>query len=107
MNVVGMPGSEEVKWLWKNKRSEIEKHYPGCLITLCKRSGKPYKIAVRVSEQPFTDCIYSTLDEKDDYAEWVSCQERKFFELIDELLEDFPEKEKLEFVHPDKVAEYL
>jgi len=107
MNVVGMPGSEEVKWLWEKRRSKIEKHYPGCPITACKRSGKPYKIAVRVSEQPFTDCIYSTLDEKDDYAEWVSYHERRFVDLIDELLEDFPGKEKLEHVHPSKQMEYL
>ena len=107
MNVVGIPGSEEVKWLWKNRRSEIKKHYPECLIALCKRSGKPYKIAVRVSEQPFTDCVYSTLDEKEEYAEWVSHQERRFVNLIDELLEGFTAKKDLELVHPDKLMEYL
>jgi hypothetical protein len=107
MKVVGLPGSEALKWLWREKRSKIEMYYPGCPITLEKKSGRPCKITVRVSKEPFRNFLYSTLEEKEEYARWVLCEEERFSDVVERLLEDFNAKKETEFICPDELFEYL
>ena len=89
---------EEMKWLWEQRLKEIREHYKGKEVTLHKQRGVPSKISLRVSDRSMRDVIFSTPDEKLDYANQVhdSLKEFRLYieELIDEKIEEDVAKEK-------------
>jgi len=81
--------SDEIHWIWNNKKSEFEAAYPNCDIIFEKIDEKRYAISVRMLNISMTDLINTTPKEKWDYGDYVFVQEQVFYELAEDIAEDY------------------
>jgi len=77
-----------MKWLWENRLKEIREHFKDFEITLHKQRGIPSKISLKVSDRSMRDVIFSTADEKCDYANQVHDSLKEFRLYIEELIDE-------------------
>lgn len=86
--------SDTIHWIWGNKRSEFEKAYPDCDITLEKIDDERHAISVRILNISMTDLIDMTPDDKWYYGDYVFGQEHAFRDVADGVVDDYREMTK-------------
>lgn len=81
--------SEAIHWIWDNRRSEFEKAYPNCDITLDNIDGKLHALSIRILNISMTELIKMTPDNKWYYGDYVYGQEHNFKEIADSVVDDY------------------
>lgn len=80
---------QEITWLWKHKKQDIEKQYSGSPLVLLPGDNALQSLSIKINETPFSVCLQSMQSEKFSYAGLVQAKELEFCELIEKLLEDY------------------
>jgi hypothetical protein len=89
MSLVSEFDPNAIDWVWKIKREDIEKAYPGRPMKLGEEDGIPMKLSVKVLDTTMTEVIRSTPEDKGYFAEDVLKHERDFADLMEEILEGY------------------
>ena len=77
-----------LRWIKKNRWSELAEHYKDYTVTLHKKKGDPYKISLKLPDRQITDVVFSNSDEKWEYAGKLRDVFRDFQLYITELTMD-------------------
>jgi len=78
--------SEEWEWLLVNHYQEIQDMLKGCKVDITKTTDRDYEIIITIIDQPFTDFIYATPDEKRRYIERIGYMERALIGSYDGMM---------------------
>jgi hypothetical protein len=94
--MIAIPKSDEgflaIQWISKNKRKELRKEFKNCKIRLYKKNGLPARLSVRILDKPFREVAHLGNQKKDRYGELVHYEENNWLDILENLLDDMPEK---------------
>jgi len=94
----GEKAVDVIRWIKKNRWSEIGEHYKDYTVTVHKKKGVPYKLSLKLPDKPLVDVVFSNEDEKWEYAGKLRDVFREFQLYITELTMDM-EREQYAMVN--------
>jgi hypothetical protein len=91
LSLVGVPGSDEIKWVWDKKERLFGYQYRNCPITLHEKWDEPYMVTVRRVDFPMKDLIEMPPVRKMQHAEMLHDVRYVFSCIIQEALSQYRE----------------
>jgi len=83
-------GAKKLKWLCENHYYEIHRKIKDWEVNIKKESDTIYKISMKMSNQPFSDFVHATSDEKRSYIEKIHKKEKDLLGYYDDIIEYMP-----------------